>query len=199
MITACGNGETPVAEQARESAMPEKAVVETAMTPEGESVKEQIKPQMVEESAAEEQESVLENKPIILAQATTPDDLREWKFAEGTHYARLVPAQPTVGGADKIEVAEVFWYGCNHCHALESYINQWEKQLPKDVYFKKSPATWNPTLMIHARLFYTAKALGIEEKVTPAAFTAIHRERRFLTGNSELEYFFKGVYSVNHE
>ncbi len=85
LITACGNGETPVAEQARESAMPEKAVVETAMTPEGESVKEQIKPQMVEESAAEEQVSALENKPIILAQATTTEDLPAWKFAEGTH------------------------------------------------------------------------------------------------------------------
>ena len=52
--------------------------------------------------------------------------------------------------------------------------------------------------MIHARLFYTAKALGIEEKVTPAAFTAIHRERRFLTGNSELEYFFRG-FGINKE
>ena len=56
----------------------------------------------------------------------------------------------------------------------------------------KSHATWNPTLKIHARLFYSAKALGIEDKIIPGAFTAIQREGRFLTGNSELEYFFKG-------
>ncbi len=152
LITACGNGETPVAEQARESAMPEKAVVETAMTPEGESVKEQIKPQMVEESAAEEQVSALENTPIILAQATTPDDLGAWKFAEGTHYARLVPAQPTVGGADKIEVAEVFWYGCNHCYDFEAFINRWKEPMPTNVRFVRIPAVWNPLVRLHAQL-----------------------------------------------
>ena len=34
--------------------------------------------------------------------------------------------------------------------------------------------------------------MGVENKIVPAAFTAIQREGRFLTGNSELEYFFKG-------
>lgn len=119
------------------------------------------------------------------------------EYSQGKHY-EVLSSPLTTRDPSKIEVVEVFWYGCNHCHALESYINKWEKQLAKDVYFKKSPATWNPTLMIHARLFYTAKALGIEEKVTPAAFTAIHRERRFLTGNSELEYFFRG-FGINKE
>jgi len=34
--------------------------------------------------------------------------------------------------------------------------------------------------------------LGVEEEVVAAAFNAIQRERRFLTGNSEIEHFFKG-------
>ena len=158
LIAACGNEETPVAEKAIESAIPEEAVTESAITPEGESVNDQIKPQMVEESAAAEQESIVENKPIILAQATTPDDLREWKFTEGTHYARLIPAQPTVGGADKIEVAEVFWYGCNHCYDFEAFINRWKENMPTNVRFVRIPAVWNPLVRLHAQLYYTGSA-----------------------------------------
>jgi len=197
LITACGNGETPVAEQARESAMPEKAVVETAMTPEGESVKEQIKPQMVEESAAEEQVSALENKPIILAQATTPDDLRAWKFAEGTHYARLVPAQPTVGGADKIEVAEVFWYGCNHCYDFEAFINRWKETMPTNVRFVRIPAVWNPLVRLHAQLYYTEEVLVNNGKIAnpdgfrAAVFAEYHRRRNQLTSLDAIQELFE--------
>ena len=31
----------------------------------------------------------------------------------------LVPAQPTSAGPGKVEVVEVFWYGCGHCFALD--------------------------------------------------------------------------------
>jgi len=113
------------------------------------------------------------------------------EFVAGRHYQVL--DTPTITrDPSKVEVVEVFWFGCNHCYALESYIQEWKRNLPKDVDFWKSHATWNPTLKIHARLFYSAKALGLEDKVVPAAFTALWREGRGLTGNSELEYFFKG-------
>ena len=69
-------------------------------------------PQMVEESAAEEVE--VEDRPILLAQADTSSASPDWQFVDGTHFTRLVPTQPTIGGADKIEVAEIFWYGCAH-------------------------------------------------------------------------------------
>jgi len=109
----------------------------------------------------------------------------------GRHY-EILDSPSVTRDPSKVEVVEVFWFGCNHCYALESYILPWKKTLPKDVDYWKSHATWNPTLKIHARLFYSAKALGIEDKIVPGAFTAIQREGRFLTGNSELEYFFKG-------
>ena len=35
--------------------------------------------------------------------------------------------------------------------------------------------------------------MGVHEEAIPAAFIAMQREGRFLTGNSELEYFFKGL------
>jgi|TARA_B100000809_G_scaffold151089_1_gene148507 thiol:disulfide interchange protein DsbA len=113
------------------------------------------------------------------------------EFVAGRHY-EILDSPSVTRDPSKVEVVEVFWFGCNHCYALESNILPWKKTLPKDVDFWKSHATWNPTLKIHARLFYSAKALGIEDKIIPAAFTAIQREGRFLTGSSELEYFFRG-------
>ena len=113
------------------------------------------------------------------------------EYEAGRNY-QILDSPSVTRDPSKVEVVEVFWFGCNHCFALESYILPWKKTLPKDVDYWKSHATWNPTLKIHARLFYSAKALGIEDKIVPGAFTAIQREGRFLTGNSELEYFFKG-------
>jgi len=113
------------------------------------------------------------------------------EYVAGRHY-EILDSPSVTRDPSKVEVVEVFWFGCNHCFALESYILPWKKTLPKDVDYWKSHATWNPTLKIHARLFYSAKALGIEDKIVSGAFTAIQREGRFLTGNSELEYFFKG-------
>ena len=92
----------------------------------------------------------------------------------------------------KIEVAEVFWFGCNHCYALEPYIARWKKDMSSDVAFLKSPATWNEMLKTHANIYYTAKALGIEQQFVPAAFNTIQNEGRMLTGGTELEYYFKG-------
>ena len=113
------------------------------------------------------------------------------EFVAGRHYEIL--DNPTVTrNPSKVEVVEVFWFGCNHCYALESYIQPWKRNLPNDVDFWKSHITWNAQAETHARLFYSAKALGIEEKAVPAAFTSIWREGRNLLGNSEVEYFFKG-------
>ena len=113
------------------------------------------------------------------------------EFVAGRHYEIL--DNPTVTrNPSKIEVVEIFWFGCNHCYALESFVQPWKRNLPNDVDFWKSHITWNAQAETHARLFYSAKALGIEEKAVPAAFTSIWREGRNLLGNSEVEYFFKG-------
>jgi thiol:disulfide interchange protein DsbA len=113
------------------------------------------------------------------------------KFRAGVHYELL--GNPTkVRDPSKIEVTEVFWFGCNHCYALEPYIARWKRDIPLDVTFIKSPATWNDMLKTHATIYYTAKALGIEQQFVPAAFNTIQNEGKMLTGNTELEYYFRG-------
>jgi len=123
--------------------------------------------------------------------AQVQTSLSNEKYTQGVHY-ELIDNPTTVRDPSKVEVIEVFWFGCNHCYALEPYLARWKKEMPEDVSFSKSPATWNEMLKTHARMYYTAKALGIEQQFIPAAFNTIQNERRMLTGNTELEYFFMG-------
>jgi thiol:disulfide interchange protein DsbA len=143
---------------------------ETPAEPAGEAV------EVVEESASDPGEEAGER--LLLAQAATGEPSGDFKYKEGTHYARLVPSQPTVGGADKIEVSEFFWYGCPHCYDLEPAINKWAADLPPTVRFVRVPAMWNELLTTHARLYYTEEVLARNEVLKdPEAFhTAVFEE-----------------------
>jgi thiol:disulfide interchange protein DsbA len=121
--------------------------------------------QIVEESAAVPEKG--DDEAIMLARADTDSATTSYKYKEGTNYQRMVPSQPTVGGADKVEVAEFFWYGCPHCYDLEPTINTWAEDIPANVRLVRIPAMWNPVTQIHAQLFYTEEVLvrnGVIEK-----------------------------------
>jgi thiol:disulfide interchange protein DsbA len=180
-IAACGGGEPPVAEEpAADAPAAEEAVAEMPAPAEETTAPEEA-PQMVEESAAEEDDAQAEDQPIILAQAEPAGADRDWQFTEGTHYVRMTPTQPTVGGADKIEVAEIFWYGCNHCYDFEAFINRWKETIPANVRFVRIPAIWNPLVRLHAQLYYTEQVLVNNGKIAEpdtfraAVFAEYHR------------------------
>ena len=113
-------------------------------------------------------------------------------YQDGRHYETLEKPFPT-RDSSKVEVIEFFWLSCGHCYNLEGYVSVWEKTLPNDVDFYRSHITWHAQAETQARLMYTARALGIEEEAIAGAFYAIHRERRLMTGQSELESFFRGL------
>jgi thiol:disulfide interchange protein DsbA len=153
------------------------------------------KAEIVEESAAVSTGSPAEEQPIVLAQSEAPAD-QDWKFSEGKQFHRLVPTPPTIGGADKIEVAEFFWYGCSHCYEFESYINRWAENLPANVRFVRIPALWNPLVRLHGQLYYTEQVLvknGVIEKpeeFRAAVFNEYHRRGNRLTSVSAIETLF---------
>jgi len=156
-LTACGQ------EEAVEPAAEAPAVAEEQVTDEvvdaaadAEEAAEEIV-EVVEESAAEPD---AEEQAILLAQADIPVAPAEWKFKEGQNYIRLVPTQPTVGGADKIEVAEFFYYLCPHCYNFEPLIKGWAKDKPANVRFVQVPAMWNQILVLHGRMYYTSEILA---------------------------------------
>ncbi|HET7130825.1 MAG TPA: thiol:disulfide interchange protein DsbA/DsbL [Gammaproteobacteria bacterium] len=119
------------------------------------------------------------------AQAATPP-----KFEAGTHYQVLAKPQPTSVEPGKVEVAEVFMYGCPHCYAFEPHIQQWLKKKADYVTFVRVPAPWNAMAVLHARAFYTAEMLGKSEVIDEPFFKAFHEEHNYLDTEPKLAEFF---------
>lgn len=90
----------------------------------------------------------------------------------------------------RIEVAEIFWYGCSHCYSFEPTITAWLKTLPKDVVFVRTPAIWHPTMELHARAFYTAKVLGVLEQLHPVIFRAMNVGKNKLANEDAIAELF---------
>lgn len=90
-------------------------------------------------------------------------------------YQIITPAQPTQTG-NQIEVLEVFWYGCPHCHDFEPFITAWLKKKPDDVTFRTMPGIFNKVWITHAKAFYTAEKMGVLEQFHAPLFNAIHKQ-----------------------
>lgn len=104
-------------------------------------------------------------------------------------YRKLPSPQPT-SDPDKIEVVEVFWYGCPHCNRFQPYLEKWLETLPADVRFVRMPAIFNDRWEVHARAYYIAAALGVLDDIHPRIFAAIHDEGRGLPTLEAVRAFF---------
>jgi protein dithiol oxidoreductase (disulfide-forming) len=122
--------------------------------------------------------------------ATTP--ATSAKFKEGANYVRLVPTQATSVAPGKVEVVEVFWYGCGHCFTLDPSLEAWRTRgKPANVEFVRVPAMWNDTLRMHARVFYTAELLGKLEQLHTPIFREIHVKNNPLNSVEKVTAFFR--------
>jgi protein dithiol oxidoreductase (disulfide-forming) len=108
---------------------------------------------------------------------------------EGIDYKRIEPPQPTTAPG-KVEVVELFWYGCPGCYAFKPFLNRWLDGLPEQVEFVRVPATLNPNWVVHARAHYAAEQLGVLEQIHAPLFDAIHLDRRRLDNEAALAEFF---------
>ena len=113
-------------------------------------------------------------------------------WEEGEHYDIVSPVLRS-SNPEKIEVMEFFWFGCGHCYTFEPLLAAWKKTLADDVVFKGSPAIWNSTMEIHAKVFYTAEVLGISERINPVVFRAINQDRKPLTAESDIATLFESI------
>ncbi|MDJ0863660.1 MAG: thiol:disulfide interchange protein DsbA/DsbL [Gammaproteobacteria bacterium] len=104
-------------------------------------------------------------------------------------YEKVSPPQPTAN-PERIEVVELFWYGCPHCYTLEPYLKRWAKKKPDYVEFRRMPAVFNERWALHAQAYYTAEALGVLEQIHEPFFEAIHRHRRPLQTSEQIMAFF---------
>ncbi|HEX4050836.1 MAG TPA: thiol:disulfide interchange protein DsbA/DsbL [Steroidobacteraceae bacterium] len=97
------------------------------------------------------------------------------QWTPGTNYTVLSPAQPTDAAPGKVQVVEIFWYGCPHCYALDPYLESWLKSKPGYVDFVRVPIMWGDVHRAHARLFYTLQALGKVDELHTQVFDEIHQ------------------------
>lgn len=144
----------------------------------------------VEESTDAAQATTAVAKDIVLAADDPAAPPGNWQYPEGDYYSTLTAAQGTSSPAGKIEVAEVFWYGCPHCYSLEPVISDWASRLPADVQFVRIPVMWNPPHEMHARVFYTAEALGKLPVISAAMFKAIHVDNKPMLEEDDIRALF---------
>jgi thiol:disulfide interchange protein DsbA len=96
------------------------------------------------------------------------------KWVAGRHYA-VIPAQRTQVPKGKVEVLEVFSYGCPACNTYRPWMKQIEKALPKNAQIAYLPASWNAAenWPVFQRAFLTAQSLGIADKTHDAIYDLI--------------------------
>jgi thiol:disulfide interchange protein DsbA len=102
--------------------------------------------------------------------------MAQLKWQAGKHYT-IVPTQRPKVPAGKVEVMEVFSYGCPACNQFRPVMKELAARLPKNAQIVYLPASWNapenwPTFQ---RAYLTALSLGIADKAHDAMYDAIWR------------------------
>ncbi len=97
--------------------------------------------------------------------------------------------QPT-SDPSKIEVVEMFSYGCPHCDHFEPLLHKWVEALPNDVVFVRIPVVFRASWEVLARAYYVAEMLGVSDKTHSALFKAIQEDKQRIEDVDALAKFF---------
>jgi thiol:disulfide interchange protein DsbA len=97
------------------------------------------------------------------------------KWVEGEHYSLVSPVQRTNVAPGKVEVMEVFSYGCIACNNFQPALEQVKAALPANAQMVYLHAAFNaaenwPMLQ---RAYFTAQALGVAEKAHQGIYDAV--------------------------
>ena len=105
-------------------------------------------------------------------------------------YEVLQPPQLTETG-DRIEVVDVFWYGCPHCYTFLPQMEAYDKIKPDYVEVRRLPAVFRESWIAHARAYYTSMLLGVTHRTHRALFEEIHDHRNPTDHKEALIAFFE--------
>ncbi|PXV59501.1 thiol:disulfide interchange protein DsbA [Dyella jiangningensis] len=137
-------------------------------------------------TAAPAAASTTAQAPAAPAAPATPF-VDDGKWVEGKNYFRIEPAQAKVSGTDKIEVAEVFSYGCPACNAFHSTMNNLVSKLPANAAVAYLPASFMPqeNWPMLQRAYLTAQTLGVADKANDAMYEAVWNTKELSAMQSE--------------
>ena len=110
---------------------------------------------------------------LALVFSTAASAADTWQ--EGKNYFVVTPAQRTSVPPGKIEVTEVFSYGCPYCYQIQGFIPKLKAALPPNAQLVYLPASFIPreNWPLFQRIYFAAQALGIDEKTHAAVFDAV--------------------------
>jgi protein dithiol oxidoreductase (disulfide-forming) len=108
----------------------------------------------------------------FLAVAACAQGATNW--TEGKHYFLIRPAQPT-STPGKIEVVEVFSYGCPACNRFTPTADRLKASLPANAEMVLVPASFIPSedWPMFQRAYYAARELGVADKAHNAMYDAV--------------------------
>jgi len=129
--------------------------------------------------------------PFALAAETAETD----DFYFDLRYEVITPQQVTQSPG-KVEVVELFWYGCPHCNDFEPYIQKWLKNQPEGTSFRRLPVVFRDDWVPHARAYFTAEALDVVDKIHVPMFNAIHKRKKKMDTVDELAELFEKAAGV---
>jgi thiol:disulfide interchange protein DsbA len=92
-------------------------------------------------------------------------------YTNGDEYVTLPGPHQRYSNDGKVEVVEVFSYGCIHCAEFAPDAAKLSKSLPPGVVFKLLPAPFNQEWLPYARAYYAAKQLGVVDQTHLKLFT----------------------------
>jgi thiol:disulfide interchange protein DsbA len=111
----------------------------------------------------------------VLALLAAPLAQAAQTWTEGRNFELITPTQQTRGAKGKVEVMEVFSYGCPACNGFQPAIAALEHSLPANAQMVFLPASFKPEedWPMLQRAYFTAQALGIAERSHQAIFDAV--------------------------
>lgn len=134
---------------------------------------------------------------LTAACSARPADDGAATYTEGQQYVATTTPQRLDPKDGKVEVVEVFSYGCIHCAHYEPYAEALQKQLPKGVTFRVVPAAFNDAWLPYAQAYYAAQKLGVAQKAHAALFKAIHTDHYPIHTIDELADWYATNYGVD--
>lgn len=126
--------------------------------------------------------------PAVISVPQTPKAPADFSQLDSNKYHNLEKPFPVSTGND-IEVAELFWFGCGHCFALEPHLKSWLNSKPANAKFKKVPAIFSKSWEFHGKAFYTMQALNVPDSAYDDFFSQIHVKKRRLNNLNALVSF----------
>ncbi len=111
-------------------------------------------------------------------------------YLEGKHYERIAEA-PTSG--ERIEVLEIFNYGCPHCVSMQPFLQAWAQALPEHVDLAHMPATFRPDFELYARGYYAAESLGLLNQTHQQMFAQATAKRAPVRSFGEVAQMYAGL------